>query len=95
MHDRSAIASCLPGFSNPGTGLSAAVALRPEPVLVANGLVIRERSGRPTEAPEAGEAAKALAYGFTATGAELGKRQSKQHHTMWAFRGLEPWSHPA
>ncbi|WP_405612649.1 hypothetical protein OG292_11875 [Streptomyces sp. NBC_01511] len=39
-------------------------------------------------------AAEATAYAFAAAGAEA-KQQTKQHHTMWAFRGPEPWSDPA
>ncbi|MYY11309.1 hypothetical protein GT204_20950 [Streptomyces sp. SID4919] len=96
LTDHSVVVSACPsGFSNLGTGVSGVAAVRPEPSLVLDGLVIRERGSRPTEALEAEAAAKALAYGFAATGAGLGKRQTKQHHTMWAFRGLEPWSDPA
>lgn len=39
-------------------------------------------------------AAEATAYAFAAAGAEL-KKQTKQHHTMWAIRGPEPWRDPA
>ncbi|WP_445395850.1 hypothetical protein ACSMX9_20465 [Streptomyces sp. LE64] len=93
MCGRSAVASSSPlGSSNPGTGLPGA-ALRPELAQVTDGLVIRERSRRQAQAPAT--AAKALAYGFTTTDAGASERPTKQHHTMWAFRGLKPWSHPA
>ncbi|MGX2994670.1 hypothetical protein JNUCC64_10295 [Streptomyces sp. JNUCC 64] len=92
---RSAVASLLlPGFSNLGTGLSG-VAPRPTFAPVVDAAVTRERIGRPTEVSNAVVAVKASAYGFTATAADTGERQTSQHHTMWAFRGLEPWSHPA
>ncbi|MEU6983266.1 hypothetical protein ABZ946_07550 [Streptomyces sp. NPDC046324] len=107
MTDRSVVSACSLGLSAsafigsglPGTGLSgagvagAAASLRPAADLA--GLPVMERDERPTKALEAGVAAvKATAYGFAATGAET-KQQTTQHHTMWAFRGLEPWSDPA
>lgn len=106
MIDRSVVSACSLGLSGsafmgsglPGTGLSGAgvagaPALRPAAALT--GLPVMERIERPTEALEAGvAAAQAKAYGFAATGAET-KQQTTQHHTMWAFRGLEPWSDPA
>ncbi|MFF4171415.1 hypothetical protein [Streptomyces sp. NPDC001744] len=96
MTDRSVVSACTLGLSASaftGTGLPfaglsflgmSAVELRP---------VVDLRDERPTRAREAGAAAKANAYGFAATGA--GIQQQTQHHTMWAFRGLEPWSDPA
>ncbi|WP_137993473.1 hypothetical protein [Streptomyces vilmorinianum] len=106
MTDRSVVSACSLGLSGsafigsglPGTGLSGAgiaglASLRPAAALA--GLPVMERIERPTKALEAGVAAvKATAYGFAATGAET-KQQTTQHHTMWAFRGLEPWSDPA
>ncbi|MER5255436.1 MULTISPECIES: hypothetical protein [unclassified Streptomyces] len=105
MTDRSVVASCLLGFSNLGTGLSggiAAAANRPEssvlPIAlprVLNVLPMREvneGSERATKAPEA-VVTQAQAYAFAAAGAGS-KKQTTQHHTMWAFRGLEPWSDP-
>ncbi|MFE5632509.1 hypothetical protein [Streptomyces sp. NPDC056543] len=101
MTDRSVVSACSLGLSGsafigsglPGTGLSGAASLRPAADLA--GLPVMERNERPTKALEAGVAAvKATAYGFAATGAET-KQQTTQHHTMWAFRGLEPWSDPA
>ncbi|MFC8586926.1 hypothetical protein ACFUGD_20630 [Streptomyces sp. NPDC057217] len=99
MTDRSVVSACTLGLSAsafigtglPTTGLSGlgmpgALELRPSVGL---------RNERPTKALEAGAAgkAKAKAYAFAATGA--GTQQQTKHHTMWAFRGLEPWSDPA
>ncbi|MEU1214797.1 hypothetical protein ACFYSH_07115 [Streptomyces sp. NPDC005791] len=60
-------------------------------------LPVRERNERPTEAPEAAVVkGQASAYAFAAAAAGAGaKKQTTQHHTMWAFRGPEPWSDPA
>ncbi|WP_308294804.1 hypothetical protein [Streptomyces sp. JJ66] len=78
--ERSVVASCLLGGSLCGTGLSG----------------VRISDERPTQAPAVAATAQANAYVFTAAaaGAGLG-RQKKQHHTMWAFRGPEPWRDPA
>ncbi|MVO83267.1 hypothetical protein GPA10_00455 [Streptomyces sp. p1417] len=102
MTDRSVVASCLLGLSNRGTGLSVGnaalsagnAAVRPAAAsLPLSGLPIREGNERPTKAPEAVATAQAQAYAFAAAGAGFPK-QTTQHHTMWAFRGLEPWSDP-
>ena len=60
-------------------------------------LPVRDRNERPTEAPEAAVVkGQASAYAFAAAAAGAGaKKQTTQHHTMWAFRGPEPWSDPA
>ncbi|MFE7095324.1 hypothetical protein [Streptomyces erythrochromogenes] len=98
MTDRSVDASCLLGsVSALGTGASAISA--GAPALLAT-LAVSERNERPTQAPVAVLAAEArahVAYGFAAAaGAGSLKKQTKQqHHLMWAFRGLEPWSDPA
>ncbi|MEY2233214.1 hypothetical protein [Streptomyces sp. BF23-19] len=98
MTDRSVDASCLLGsVSLLGTGVSAVSADRP--ALLAT-LPVSERNERPTQASVAVLAAEAQthgAYGFAAAaGAGSLKKQTKQqHHLMWAFRGLEPWSDPA
>ncbi|MGW7271368.1 hypothetical protein ACWGH5_12670 [Streptomyces sp. NPDC054864] len=59
---------------------------------------VKEGSERATKAPEAVVTAQAQAYAFAAAGAGSKKQttqhQTQQHHTMWAFRGLEPWSDP-
>ncbi|MBQ1096892.1 hypothetical protein KBY55_12480 [Streptomyces sp. b94] len=95
LTDRSAVSLCMLGVSNPGTGLSGIRAVRPATVSVAPaGLPVRERNERPTKALEAAVEAQAQAYAFTATGAGF-RKQTTQHHQMWAFRGPEPWSHPA
>ncbi|MFK4068569.1 hypothetical protein [Streptomyces sp. NPDC029674] len=98
MTDRSVVASCLLGCSNQGTGLSGGIpAMRPMSSLPLAGLrvsVANEGNERPTKAPEAAVAeAQAQAYAFAAAGAGF-RKQTTQHHTMWAFRGLEPWSDP-
>jgi hypothetical protein len=95
MTDRSAVSTCMLGVSNLGTGLSGIRAVRPASSSVAPvGLPVRERNERPTKALEAAVAAQAQAYAFTATGAGF-RKQTTQHHQMWAFRGPEPWSDPA
>ncbi|MFJ2111057.1 MULTISPECIES: hypothetical protein [unclassified Streptomyces] len=99
MTDPSVVSACTLGFSGSqliASGLSGASAVRPSGLPV---LPVRERDGlerneRPCKALEAGVAAAQApqAYAFAATGAET---KQTQHHTMWAFRGLEPWSDPA
>ncbi|MBT2376411.1 hypothetical protein AMK21_15990 [Streptomyces sp. CB00316] len=76
------------------TGLSGISAV--SPLSLASLPVVRERNERPIEAPAAAVAkdAQAQAYAFAAAGAGA-KKQTQQHHTMWAFRGPEPWSDPA
>nr|WP_202509871.1 hypothetical protein [Streptomyces sp. SID5643] len=95
MTDRSAVSTCMLGVSNLGTGLSGIRAVRPASSFVAlAGLPVRERNERPTKALEAAVVAQAHAYALTATGAGF-RKQTTQHHQMWAFRGPEPWSDPA
>ncbi|MCZ9354226.1 hypothetical protein NGM36_31465 [Streptomyces mutabilis] len=95
LTDRSAVSLCMLGASNPGTGLSGIRAVRPASASVAPaGLPVRERNERPTQALEAAVVAQAQAYAFTATGAGF-RKQTTQHHLMWAFRGPKPWSDPA
>ncbi|GAA2435996.1 hypothetical protein [Streptomyces glaucus] len=93
MTDRSAVSLCMLGVSHLGTGLSGVSAVRPASSVAPAGLVVRERDERPTKAPEA-VAAQAQAYAFAATGAGF-RKQTTQHHLMWAFRGPDPWSDPA
>lgn len=103
MTDLSVVSACSLGLacsstsSLRGTGLSGisavsplSLAIRPE----------RKRNERPTQAPAAavakGQAHQAYAFAAAGAGAEAGvKKQTMQHHTMWAFRGPEPWSDPA
>lgn len=94
MTDLSVASMCLLGVSNLGTGLSGVSAVRPASSVSLTGLPIRERNERPIQALEAAVVAEARAYAFAAAGAGSLK-QTKQHHTMWAFRGPEPWSDPA
>jgi hypothetical protein len=95
MTDRSVVASlCMLGSSDQGTGLSGIRAVRPASSVALAGLPVRERDERPTKALEAAVEAQAQAYAFTATGAGF-RKQTTQHHLMWAFRGPEPWSDPA
>jgi len=91
MTDRSVASACslgLSAFALLGSGL-------PVTGLSGNGMSVIERDERPTKARVAAEGKAGItAYGFAAAGA--GKQQTTtQHHTMWAFRGLEPWSDPA
>ncbi|MFF7235601.1 MULTISPECIES: hypothetical protein [Streptomyces] len=92
MTDRPTVSTCMLGASNQGTGLSGIRAVRPASSLSLAGLPVRERNERPTKALEAVEA-QAHAYAFAA-GAGF-RKQTTQHHLMWAFRGPEPWSDPA
>lgn len=93
LTDRSAVSTCMLGASNQGTGLSGIRAVRPASSLALAGLPVRERNERPTKALEA-VTAQAHAYAFAAAGAGF-RKQTTQHHLMWAFRGPEPWSDPA
>jgi len=78
------------GSESIATGLSGVLAVRP---VVSNGRPVRASDERPTKALEAATAAAAAkTYSLAVTSAKT--KQAKQHHTMWAFRGLEPWSDP-
>ncbi|MFF0472678.1 hypothetical protein [Streptomyces sp. NPDC004284] len=96
MTDRSVVSACSLGLSASaliGTGLPVAGL----PVTGLSGLgaaAVAPRNERPTKALEAGDAGKAKAYDFAATGAGTQQQTMTHHHTMWAFRGLEPWSDP-
>ena len=93
LTDRSVVSTCMLGASDLGTGLSGIRAVRPASSSAAPaGLPVRERNERPTKALEA-VVAQAKAYAFAA-GAGF-RKQTTQHHLMWAFRGPEPWSDPA
>ncbi|WP_328768794.1 hypothetical protein [Streptomyces sp. NBC_00286] len=91
MTDRSVASTCLLDVSNLGTGLSGIPAVRSASAVSLAGLPVREGNERPMKALEAVEA-QAQAYAFAAAGAGAAKQT---HHTMWAFRGPEPWSDPA
>jgi hypothetical protein len=95
MTDLSTVSLCMLGVSDLGTGLSGIRAVRPASPVSLVGLPVHERNERPSKALEAGAvAAQAPAYAFAAGAGSL-KKQTTQHHTMWAFRGPEPWSDPA
>ncbi|BAU85907.1 hypothetical protein SLA_5023 [Streptomyces laurentii] len=101
VNDRLVVSACSLGFSTVvaypsviGTGLSGAGMPLGASALLMDRL---EHSERPTKALEAGVAGKAQAsaFGFAATATGAGIQQQTTHdHTMWAFRGLEPWSDP-
>jgi hypothetical protein len=91
MTDRSVVSACMLGVSNLGTGLSGIPAVRSASSVSLAVLPVRERNERPMKAPET-VGAQAQAYAFAVAGA--GSRK-QTHHTMWAFRGPEPWSDPA
>lgn len=94
LTDRSVVSTCLLDASILGTGLSGIRADRLASLSVAPaGRSLRERNERPTKALEA-VGAQAHAYAFAAAGAGA-RKQTTQHHLMWAFRGPEPWSDPA
>lgn len=87
--DRSVVASCLPGSllagfgltnSGFGSGLFGAVLGNERPI---------------GASAVAAAAARAKAYVARIATADAGEgRQKKQHLTMWAFRGPEPWRDP-
>ena len=82
MTDRSVVSACLLGSRLNGTGLPG---------------VVLSGGERPTKAPEgtAVVKARAAAYAFAAAANGADGSQKTQHHSMWAFRGLEPWRDPA
>ncbi|WP_431781131.1 hypothetical protein [Streptomyces chumphonensis] len=78
----SVVATCSLGAGVPATGLSG----------------VRTRAERPAGASAVLAAAQAKACAFAAAAADAGacqKQQYSKHHTMWAFRGPEPWRDPA
>ncbi|MGW7104303.1 hypothetical protein [Streptomyces sp. NPDC054883] len=103
MTDRSVAASCTLGSSSLlpvlGTGLSRIPAAGPALTSAPCALIVSVRNERPTQAPVAVLAAEAQAHGAYGSAAAAGagsqtKQTKQQHHLMWAFRGLEPWSDP-
>jgi delta-aminolevulinic acid dehydratase/porphobilinogen synthase len=84
MTDRSVVATCLLG-SHSSTGLSG-VALTSE----------RLGNERPTKASAVAAVAQAKVYAAVIAAADAADgRQKTQHHSMWAFRGPDPWRDPA
>ncbi|MGW7095038.1 hypothetical protein [Streptomyces sp. NPDC054874] len=98
MTDLSVVSACSLGLTRSSvaslraTGLSGVSAVRP--LSLVSLPVTRERNERPIEAPAAAVAKAAQAQAFAAAGAGA-EKQTQHHHTMWAFRGPEPWSDPA
>jgi hypothetical protein len=93
LTDRSVVATCLLGNSNPGSGLfgfAADGSVAPASPVAS---VDRGRDGRPTQAPEAAAVAQAKTYALAAAGA--GSRKQMHDGITWASRGLKPWSYPA
>lgn len=93
MTDRSVVSTRLLGGFDLGSGLFGIRAVRPVSPMALADLPVRERNERPTKALKA-VAARAQAYAFAAAGARC-RKQTTQHHLMWAFRGPKPWSDPA
>jgi hypothetical protein len=101
LRGRQVVVSCLPGVSVlSGTGIAGSVEAR----LIERGVIAVNE--RPTKAPAAVAAAQVSAYAGAAKGADLqqtwtggglafGTASAAEHHTMRAFRGLEPWRDPA
>lgn len=88
--------ACSSDSSLRGTGMSGISAVSLLPLV---SLPVRERNERPAQAPAAAVAkGQAQAYAFAAVGAGAeagaGAKKTTHHHTMWAFRGPEPWSDP-
>ncbi|MCT2591882.1 hypothetical protein LHJ74_18590 [Streptomyces sp. N2-109] len=83
----SVIASCLPSVRLHSAGVSG--------VVLVGG---NERLGgdeRPIKAPAAAVAqAQSYVSAFAANGAGEGSQKTQQH-SMWAFRGHDPWRDPA
>ncbi|MFC8593564.1 hypothetical protein [Streptomyces atroolivaceus] len=100
MTDPSVVSACSLGLTRSselslrGIRVSGTAVVSP---LSPASLPVRERNERPTGAPEAAVVkGQASAYAFAAAAAGAGaKKQTTHHHTMWAFRGPEPWSDPA
>lgn len=78
-----------------GTRVSVAVAARPVVAAVREAAV----SERPIQAPVAAVVKAPVGAYATANvagaGNQLFGQQKTQLHTMWALRGLDPWSDPA
>ncbi|MEU6891692.1 hypothetical protein ABZ934_07795 [Streptomyces sp. NPDC046557] len=100
MTDRPVAASRMLGSSSLlpvlGTGVSRISADIPALTAAPCALLVSDRNERPTQAPVAVLAAEAQAHGAyaSAAAAGAGSQTKQQHHLMWAFRGLEPWSDP-
>ncbi|MFI2778591.1 hypothetical protein [Streptomyces sp. ALB3] len=101
MTDPSVVSACSLGLTRSSAlslrGIRVSGVSAVSPLSLAS-LPVRERNERPTEAPEAAVVkgqAQAYAFAAAAAGAGAKKQTTQHHHTMWAFRGPEPWSDPA
>ena len=83
MTDRSVVATCPLGGSLRGTGLPF------------GGAELSVKRPSKASAIKATATAQAQAYAPVAAINGAGSLTVQQHHTMWAFRGLEPWRDPA
>ncbi len=91
LTDRPVAAPCLRGSSLaplPATGLSGVVESR---------FTERERpiQAQAVVAAAAQAGAYASAESLSGAGYVNNLKTQDQHHTMWAFRGLEPWRDPS
>jgi hypothetical protein len=84
LTDHSVVSTCLPASGLHGTDVSG---------VRAGGDVRLGGNERPTKAPAA-VAAQAYASVFVAANG-AGEGSQKTQHTMWAFRGHDPWRDPA
>ncbi|WP_059013236.1 hypothetical protein [Streptomyces specialis] len=91
---------CVPGGAPlSGTGVSGAAAVRPV-ALASREAAAGERPAQASAAAVvAAAAARSRAYVSIAhvagAGNQIFGQQKTQHHSMWALRGLDPWSDPA
>ncbi|ONK11554.1 hypothetical protein [Streptomyces sp. MP131-18] len=87
---REVVRLCVPGGSRlSGTGMSGVV------VAHSAAVALRAAAGeRPILAPVATDA-YATTVNVAGAGHQIFGHQKTQLHTMWALRGLNPWSDPA
>jgi hypothetical protein len=86
-----------PGLMGSGVSTRCTATYQRGPIaggVIAGGVVATERTER-AMAPVAGKA-RTVVHVFAAPGtdAQLFGQQKTQLHTMWALRGLDPWSEP-
>ncbi|AXK31542.1 hypothetical protein DVA86_01655 [Streptomyces armeniacus] len=86
LTDHSVVASCLPVFRLVGTGVSG---------VRAGGDMRLGGNERPTKALAVAAQAQAYVSAFAAANGAGEGSQKTQQHTMWAFRGHDPWRDPA
>jgi hypothetical protein len=103
LHGHKAVFGCVPGGARlRDIGMSDVVVARPAAAV----REARVADERPTQAPAVAAAARIGAYGASAANAssatngagtenQIFGQQKTQLHTMWALRGLDPWSDPA